>query len=49
MSDIVGYNITPDTGTSLRKILKNNLEPYMEQFEAISAGASKVCVIEVTN
>ena len=42
MSEIVGFNITPDSGTSLRKVLKYNLESYMEQFEAISAAASKV-------
>ena len=37
----MGFSITPDSGTSLRKMLKFNLEPHMEQFEAISAGASK--------
>ena len=37
----MGFNITPDSGTSLRKMLKFNLEPHMEQFEAISVGASK--------
>ena len=42
MSEIAGFNITPDSGTSLRKVLKYNLESYMEQFEAISAAASKV-------
>lgn len=42
MSDIVGYDLTPDSGTTLRKVLKLNLAPYLEQFEVISAGASKV-------
>ena len=42
MSEIVGFNITPDSGTSLRKVLKYNLEAHMERFEAISAAASKV-------
>ncbi len=42
MSDIVGYEITPDSGTTLRKMLKLNLIPFMEQFENISAAATKV-------
>ena len=41
INEIMGFNITPDSGTSLRKMLKFNLEPHMERFEAISAGASK--------
>ena len=43
MSDIAGFDLTPDSGTTLRKMLKLNLEPYMEQFEGISAAATKVC------
>ena len=42
MSEIAGFDLTPDTGTTLRKVLKLNLDPYMEQFEQISAAASKV-------
>lgn len=42
MSNIVGYDLTPDSGTTLRKVLKQNLAPYLEEFEAISVGASKV-------
>ena len=42
MSDIIGFDITPDSGSTLRKILKFNLKPYMDEFEGISAGASKV-------
>ena len=42
MSDIIGFDITPDSGSTLRKVLKLNLKPYMEEFEGISAGASKV-------
>ncbi|OXB54864.1 hypothetical protein ASZ78_010638, partial [Callipepla squamata] len=34
MSNIVGYDLTPDTGTTLRKVLKQNLAPYLEEFEA---------------
>uniref|UniRef100_A0A2K5C563 Dynein axonemal heavy chain 12 n=1 Tax=Aotus nancymaae TaxID=37293 RepID=A0A2K5C563_AOTNA len=46
MSDIVGYDLTPDSGTTLRKVLKLNLTPYLEQFEVISAGASKEFSLE---
>lgn len=42
MSDIIGFDITPDSGSTLRKVLKFNLKPYMDEFEGISAGASKV-------
>ena len=41
INQITGSHMTPDSGTSLRKILKFNLEPYMDQLEAVSAGASK--------
>lgn len=42
MSDIVGYDVTPDAGTTLRKVLKQNLSSYLEQFTTISVCASKV-------
>ena len=42
MSEIIGFDMTPDMGTSLRKVLKYDLAPHMEKFESISAGASKV-------
>lgn len=42
MSTIFTRNLKPDTGTTLRKVLQLGLEPYMEQFEIVSAGASKV-------
>lgn len=42
MSEIVGYDLTPDSGTTLRKFLKHNLAPYIEQFDNISGVASKV-------
>lgn len=45
ISEIVGYDITPDSGTTLRKMLKLDLSPYMEQFENISAAATKVCIV----
>ncbi|XP_028438243.1 dynein heavy chain 12, axonemal isoform X1 [Perca flavescens] len=46
MSDIVGYDLTPDSGTTLRKVLKLNLAPYLEQFESLSAAASKEFSLE---
>lgn len=42
MSEIIGENITPDSGTTLRKMLRHDLEPCITQFEVISTGASKV-------
>ena len=42
MSEIVGFDLTPDSSTTLRKVLENNLAPYLEQFESISTVASKV-------
>ena len=42
MSEIIGENIAPDSGTTLRKMLKNEITPCFEQFEVISTGASKV-------
>lgn len=42
MSEIVNYDMMPNSGTTLRKVLKQNVTPYMEQFETISAAASKV-------
>ncbi|XP_077070519.1 dynein axonemal heavy chain 12 [Siphateles boraxobius] len=46
MSEIAGHDLTPDSGSSLRKILKQNLTPYLELFESISAGASKEFALE---
>ncbi|XP_072136530.1 dynein axonemal heavy chain 12 isoform X2 [Mobula birostris] len=46
MSDIVGYDLTPDSGTTLRKMLKLNLNPYLERFEETSAAASKEFSLE---
>uniref|UniRef100_A0A674H7Z3 Dynein axonemal heavy chain 12 n=1 Tax=Taeniopygia guttata TaxID=59729 RepID=A0A674H7Z3_TAEGU len=46
MSDIVGYDVTPDAGTTLRKVLKQNLSSYLEQFTTISVCASKEFSLE---
>lgn len=47
MSEIVGYDLTPDSGTTLRKVLKQNLASYLEEFESISTAASKVRTLEI--
>ena len=47
MSSLIGFNITPDSGTSLRKVLKYNLEPYLDNIEAISVAASKVSNVQI--
>ncbi|XP_073448349.1 dynein axonemal heavy chain 12 [Aquarana catesbeiana] len=46
MSEIVGYDLTPNSGSTLRKVLKQNLTPYLESFEQISAAASKEFSLE---
>ncbi|RMX38335.1 hypothetical protein pdam_00005508 [Pocillopora damicornis] len=46
MSDIIGFDITPDSGSTLRKVLKFNLRPFMDEFEGISVGASKEFSLE---
>uniref|UniRef100_A0A8C9MKM4 Dynein axonemal heavy chain 12 n=1 Tax=Serinus canaria TaxID=9135 RepID=A0A8C9MKM4_SERCA len=46
MSEIVGYDITPDAGTTLRKVLKQNLSSYLDRFTVISVGASKEFSLE---
>lgn len=46
MSDIAGFDLTPDSGSTLRKMLKLNLDPYMDEFEGISAAASKEFSLE---
>jgi len=46
MSELYGEDLTPDAGTTLRKMLKKNLETFMEDFENISGGASKEFSLE---
>ena len=41
MSEIAGFDITPDAGTTLRKILNYHLDAKLDQFEIISVGANK--------
>lgn len=49
MSEIVGFDLTPDSGTTLNKVLKQNLTPYLEEFGSISAAASKVRTFAFAN
>ncbi|XP_028312358.1 dynein heavy chain 12, axonemal [Gouania willdenowi] len=46
MSEVVGYDLTPDTGTTLRKVLQQNLTDYLERFEPVSAAAHKEFSLE---
>ncbi|VDP43965.1 unnamed protein product [Schistosoma mattheei] len=46
MSQIAGKDLTPDSGTSLAKMLQLNLDLFMEQFASISSGASKEFTLE---
>ena len=48
MSEVCGRDITPDAGTTLRKMKKMELEPFMEQFESISGAATKEHSLEKT-
>lgn len=41
MSEIAKFDLTPNAGTSLRKIINFKLDSEMDQFEIISVGANK--------
>ena len=41
MSAIAGFDLTPDSGTTLFKVLNMQLAKFMDEFEQISAAASK--------
>lgn len=45
MSKVFGHDLSPNSGTTLRKVLKQNLEPYLSEFETISVVASKVITL----
>lgn len=44
LSEIVGYDLTQTLELHWGKVLKLNLAPYLDKFEVINAGASKVNV-----
>ncbi|KAI3387241.1 hypothetical protein SNEBB_002654 [Seison nebaliae] len=41
MSEIAGRDLKPDTGTSLRKVLRMDLDKHMKEFEVVSGSATK--------
>lgn len=46
MSEIAKRNLKPDAGTTLRKVLRMGLEPFMGEFEVVSASATKEFSLE---
>eukprot|EP00094_Tigriopus_californicus_P011376 TCALIF_10981-PA protein Name:"Similar to Dnah3 Dynein heavy chain 3, axonemal (Mus musculus)" AED:0.21 eAED:0.21 QI:4/1/0.5/1/1/1/2/0/144 len=48
MSDIIGFDITPNTGSSLRKVLRWNLDPFMEKLDLISVAACREHALELS-
>ncbi|KAK7490595.1 hypothetical protein BaRGS_00018198, partial [Batillaria attramentaria] len=46
MSQIAGFDLTPDAGTTLRKVQKLELEPFLDKFEVISGAATKEYSLE---
>lgn len=41
MSEVAGFDLTPDAGTTLAKIMKFGLDESLDSFEIISVGANK--------
>ncbi|XP_021930622.1 dynein heavy chain 12, axonemal isoform X3 [Zootermopsis nevadensis] len=41
MSKIVGFDLTPNAGTTANKIINMHLEKYLDRFETVSISASK--------
>ena len=46
MSEVAGMEIRPDSTSSLRKMIKMGLEPFLAQFREVSEGASKEYTLE---
>lgn len=46
MSDIAGFDIHPNGASSLRKMIKMDLEQYLEQFDAVGDSAAKEFTLE---
>jgi dynein heavy chain len=48
MSHVIGFDITPNSGSSLRKVLRLNLNRFMDRLEAISIAATREHTLELT-
>uniref|UniRef100_A0A1B0DFE7 AAA+ ATPase domain-containing protein n=1 Tax=Phlebotomus papatasi TaxID=29031 RepID=A0A1B0DFE7_PHLPP len=46
MSQMVGFDLTPDAGTTLRKFINHKLEDKLGDFEIISIGANKELLLQ---
>ncbi|XP_049547176.1 dynein axonemal heavy chain 12 [Anopheles darlingi] len=46
MSEIAGFDLTPDAGTTLRKIINYGLDHELEKFDIISIGANKELALQ---
>ena len=47
MGDVIGFDITPNSGSSLRKVLRLELNSYMTRLEAISIAATREHALEL--
>jgi dynein heavy chain len=47
MSNIIGYDITPNSGSSLRKVLRLALDQFMDRLEEVSTAATKEHALEL--
>ncbi len=48
MSEVIGFDITPNSGSSLRKVLRLELNEFMVKLEAISIAATREHALELT-
>ena len=47
MSAVIGFDITPNSGSSLRKVLKLNLGQFMDRLSSISVSATREHALEL--
>ena len=48
MSAIIGFDITPNSGSSLRKVLRLSLAAFMDKLEEVSVSATKEHALEIS-
>ncbi len=48
MGEVIGFDITPNSGSSLRKVLRLNLGSHMDRLSAISVSATREHGLELT-